>query len=297
MSDSLFTIHQFTIPVKELNKPIYIIPFGDIHRFAPLCHTEKWKEFLNWAKKKDRCYFIGMGDYDDLSSFSERRVLSSQDLHESSRQSLDDYYAERTKNLIDEIHFMRGGIIGLLEGNHYSKFSTNSEPGHGLNFIEGQTTTQMMCQYLQCKYLGVSSFIKLSLPYQTKASSKDLWVHHGLGAARLVGGSLNKVQQMVDSAQADIYLMGHDHKKSVAMKSILHLSPSGDKLRLNHKKILLGRTGSFLKGYEPECDSYVAGAGLSPTDMGVIKIELTPKRQQIKKENIDIYYVDIHASI
>jgi len=66
-------------------------------------------------------------------------------------------------------------------------------------------------------------------------------------------------------------------------------------LALRHKKILLARTGSFLKGYEPEEDSYVAAAGLQPSNLGVVKIELTPKRTFYLKKSR--FYIDIHASI
>lgn len=283
-SDSIFTIHRVNMEVKTLNKPIYLIPFGDIHRYTSLCDVDKWKEFLEWAKSKERAYFLGMGDYDDLASYSERRILRDTALHESTQETLDDIYNKRALDLVKEIKFMKGRIIGLIEGNHY---------GH---LQSGMTTTQIMCNELGCKYLGVSTFIRLSFYYQTKCAAIDIWAHHGRGASRLVGGSLNTVQQMSDSAYADIYLMGHDHKKSIAVRNRLSLGMSGKgSVRLHHKKVLLGRTGSFLRGYVPDSSCYIARAALSPTDMGVIKIELTPKRERIN--NDDLFYVDIHSSI
>jgi len=281
--DSIFTIHKVDIEVTEISKPIYLIPFGDIHRYTSLCDVDKWKEFLEWAKAKERAYFLGMGDYDDLASFSERKILQDYSLHESTKETLDEIYDKRAKKLAGEIEFMKGRVIGLIEGNHY---------GH---LQSGTTTTQIMCNELQCKYLGVSSFIRLSFHYGLKKASIDIWAHHGRGASRLVGGSLNTVQQMSDTAYADIYLMGHDHKKSVAMRNRLSLGSGGRDLRLHSKKVLLGRTGSFLRGYVPDSSSYIVRAALSPTDMGVIKIELTPKREQ--KGDNDLFYVDIHSSI
>ena len=117
----------------------------------------------------------------------------------------------------------------------------------------------------------------------------------------MLGGSVNSVQHMSEIAEADIYLSGHDHKKWLALKSKLTLTDGCGVLRLKHKKILLGRTGSFLKGYEPNEESYVAKAGMTPTDLGVIKIELTPKREQGPKEKDrrreDRVYIDIHGSV
>lgn len=276
---SIFTIHNFTIPVKELDKPIYIFPWGDVHRYAPLCDVPKWLDFLSWAKSKKNAYFLGMGDYDDLASYSERRLLNSTDLHESTQATLDEIYSERVKKLLNEIDFMKGRIVGLIEGNHYGQLQS------------GMTTTQMMCDKLKCKYLGVSSFVRLSFPFKHKSACVDMWVHHGRGASRLAGGSINTVEQMSGIAEAQIYLMGHDHRKSVAMKSRLHRADT----KLCMKKVLLGRTGSFLRGYVDEQPSYVARASMIPTDLGVIKIELTPRRSQ--KCDGDDYYIDLHASL
>jgi len=282
-NDSIFTIHRYEIKVAKLNEPIYLIPFGDVHRFSNLCHTEKWFEFLEWAKKKKNAYFLGMGDYDDLMSFNERKALNQACFHDATEKTIDDIFKDRTANLAKELSFMKGKLIGLIEGNHYGELES------------GITTTQKLCELLNCRYLGVSSFIRLTFRHSTKSCSIDMWAHHGKGASRLVGGSLNTVQQIENIADVDIGLMGHDHKKSVAMKTRLKLSQGHGNLELSHRKILFCRTGSFLKGYEPDERSYVAKAMMTPTDLGVVKIELTPKRDCRNKH--DTFYLDLHASV
>lgn len=297
MSESLFTTHKYVIPFKKFNEPIYLIPFGDIHRHAPLCHIRRWKEFLEWAKTKKRAYFLGMGDYDDMASGSERKILYGNYLHESSSKTIENLQRGHVNELCKEIEFMKGRIIGFLEGNHYGQFPN------------GTTTTQLMCEKLDAKYLGYSSFVRLCFRHSQenskKSASLDIWAFHGKGSSsgRYVGGSVNSVQGMNEIADADIFLSGHDHKKWVAMKTKLTLTDSHGYLTLKHRKVLLGRTGSFLKGYEPGEESYVAASGMTPTDLGVIKIELTPKREEhemppsslIKRQ--DRIHIDIHASI
>ncbi len=300
MSDAIFTTHRVEIPVKKLNEPIYLLPFGDVHRFAPMCDEERWHEFLDWAKNKSKqgqCYFLGMGDYDDLASTSERFIIKNPHLHESTAESLDDYARDRVRRMADEMSFMKGKLIGLVEGNHHWKFENAT------------TSTQYMCEQLGCKYLGGNSFIRLSfrLAYTktNKRASLDMFVHHGRGSARLHGSSLNTVQQMEQTANADIYLMGHDHKKGVSTMNKLELKEGKGSIALHKKKILLGRTGSFLKAYTEGKASYVVKAGLGPADLGTIKIELTPKFKGYKnpkydnnkRERKDHFYVDLHASI
>ena len=286
----IFTVHRIEVPFEKYGEPIYLIPFGDIHRSSPMCHEDKWLEFLDWARSKRRAYFLGMGDYDDLASASERNILLDRKLHESTHNTLEDLYRKLTDKLIKELSFMDGRLIGLIEGNHYGEFQN------------GTTTTQRMCERLHCKYLGCSTFVRLTfIPRGRRITERhwgipvDIWAHHGKGAARLVGGSLNRVEQMAECAEADIFLMGHDHKRSLGTKNRLKIVTSGPNVRLSHEKILLARTGSFLRGYEDGKRSYVADMALSPTDLGVVKIELTPKRERV--DGRDAERIDIHASV
>ena len=131
-TDSIFTIHKYDIPVVNLNEPIYLLPFGDIHRDAPLCDNEKWYEFVEWARNKPNAYFLGMGDYTDFLAWSERKAMN-QLLHESSHKTIENMMLEQVNGLLEEIWFMKDRIIGMVEGNHYGMLQS------------GITTTQFMC--------------------------------------------------------------------------------------------------------------------------------------------------------
>ena len=164
------------------------------------------------------------------------------------------------------------------------------------------TSTQYLCQKLDCKYLSATAFIRISFKYKhgNRKSKIDIFAHHGKGASRLVGGSLNTVQQMAECAEADVYLMGHDHKKSLGMSSRLRLTDGSTGVDVAERKVLYARTGSFLKGYDIDKPSYVAKALMNPSDLGTVKIELTPKH---KKKTVDgrlisdKVVIDIHGSI
>jgi hypothetical protein len=281
----IFSTHVFDIPFTKYDEPIYLIPFGDVHRSSPMCDEARWLETLEWGKKKPRCYWLGMGDYDDLGSSSERLLLTNKALHDSTVLTLEDLYLKHTKRFAKEIEFMRGKLVGVMEGNHYGEFQNAT------------TTTQKLAELMGCKYLGVSSFIRLRFlnPKHNSHSTIDLWTHHGRGAARLVGGSLNSVENMMQGAEADVYLMGHDHRKTIGMKSRLRLSTTPTGIKLSHRKVILGRTGSFLKAYEEGRPSYVVDAAMHPTELGVIKLEMTPRRD--RSNGGDNVHIDLHGSI
>ena len=175
---------------------------------------------------------------------------------------------------------MKGRTVGILNGNHYGEFQS------------GITTDQKLADMLQCRFLGVASLVQIQFVKGTKPfASVILYAHHGKGGGATIGGSMNPVQRMQLIAEADIYLMGDNHQKSVAFDSRIRLGMGGGKVKVRDRKILLARTGSFLKAYEDDQKSYVADMCLKPADLGVVKITLTPKSEN------DYDFIDIHASV
>ncbi len=282
----IFTTHEFRYNTATENKPFYILPVGDIHAGSPMHDRSRWESWLSWAESKKDALFLGMGDYFDLASSSERKVLSSHSgLHESTTSTLDSLYMSNVLDMVKDLKFMKGRLIGLIEGNHYGLFQS------------GMTTTQKMCEMLGTKYLGVASFIRLLVATKGgRKSSLDIFAHHGKGFGRLVGSGLNNVQQMAEIAQADIYLMGDNHQKSLAYSDKMYLTHnSKSDLKVRNRKQLYARTGSFLTGYKDNMASYVTDKLLNPTNLGTIKIEITPKHYRENKQQN--FYLDIHASL
>jgi hypothetical protein len=282
-SNGIFTTHQYDIEVVKIGEPIYLIPFGDIHKESYLHDAHHWKKFLDWAGKKKRAYFLGMGDYCEISSATERIVLGNPQLHETTSTRLERFYLDCVGSFEKDIKFMDGKLIGLLEGNHYSMLSN------------GATTTMELARRMNTKYLGVCSLIRLSFHYKTHNASIDIFAHHGKGGSRLVGAKLNNVQQMAEIARANIYLMGDIHAKVAGDADKFELKHGKGGLRMRKIKEIYARTGSFTKGYVENEPSYVVDSLLNPTNIGVIKIELTPQREC--KNNNDEFYIDMHCSI
>jgi len=282
----VFTTHSFKTSFTQYNEVHYLLPFGDVHWGNPLCDRGRWREFLKWAKEKPRSYFIGMGDYFDLMSTSERHAIeNNHNVHDSTENWKDSVLEAMVKEFYEEIKFMKGRLIGLLEGNHYA------------TFMDGSTTTQRLCQYMECKYLGVMSHINFRM-YRDKnhSTSVDIMAHHGVGGGRTMGASINNVEKMTDLGLANIYLMGHDHHKIMGLRPLMMLCDSRKgTLRRKPYRRFFGRTGSFLMGYVDGKASYIADSALPPTDLGTVKIELTPRRDY--EDNSETYYIDIHGSI
>jgi hypothetical protein len=267
-TSGLFTVHQFKIPC-GYGKPIRLVFFGDVHRDSPNHADGKWQDFLDYARGLKDAWFFGMGDYLDSTSTSERECLGdiSKKMHETFRSDIQALQLAKIELLAKELEFMRGRIIGMLNGNHYFEFQS------------GMNGDQKLCELLGAKYLGVCSFVRVYFDKHGRTHSRDIFAHHGMGAARLIGGSINRVQQMAEGAEADIYAMGHDHKKAGTPGQprlfLSHSSKNG--MKVEQRETVLIRSGSFMKGYEDGKINYNVDSCRSPGTLGHVEVLVTLK--------------------
>jgi hypothetical protein len=167
-----------------------------------------------------------------------------------------------------------------VNGNHY------------FTFPSGINSDQKLCEKLGCKYLGVSTFTRLTLDNHGCRLTFDIWAHHGAGGSRLPGGSINRVDQMREHAEADCYVMGHDHKRGVfPANPRMTLENSSGGLRLRERQSWLVRSGSFLKAYEDGGVSYNVDSARGPCSLGHVELELTyrvVKRDEGRDWKLDV---------
>lgn len=274
----LFTTHRVELEV-ELNKPFKLVPFGDVHRDSDMHADSHWKQFRRTTSKYKNAVFLGMGDYSDGVSTSERMVLGDAGLHDTTRRTMDGVYRGVAATLYKELSYMKGRLIGMLGGNHY------------FDFGDGNTTDHVLAASLGAKFLGVCSFIRLSLRFKDRGNvraSLDIFAHHGAGGGTLPGSTFNTIEKMLNTADADFYFMGHDHKKGCIPSSprlrLLSSGPEGE-LRVRERTPWLGRTGSFLKAYEPGRVSYNVDAARSACALGWIEFEITPRRVRVGSDD------------
>lgn len=271
----IFTVYRYEIPFKKYGDTLKIVPFGDVHRFAPL-HAEKiWRKFIDRYKNDKSAYFIGMGDYLDELSTSERKAYINSDYHDSTTQNLSKFYSARAMNFAKEIEFMRGRIVGFCEGNHYVQLPS------------GETTTNLMCHELETKYLGVKSFIELIFRIDEHHSNKVIiCCHHGEPGGRRSMSSVGKLENMAHTHDADIILQGHDHRKNhIEVETIGITHTQMGKPNVIQKTKYCARTGGFLKGYVDQHQSYIADGNMPPNSLGNVEFHITPK---LKRNGIPV---------
>lgn len=282
-TDGVFKTKHVLLSEWKSGKTLNLVPFGDIHRDSPGFSESAWKKFLVRGKalaKGGNALFLGMGDYMDGFSTSERMVIYNSGLHESTLGREEKSARKRVELLAHEIEFMRGRLVGFMGGNHFPVFKG------------GVTGDQYLAELLESDYLGACCAIRITFRVHGGArASVDIFAHHGKGGGTTAGGRMNAVEKLEKVCDADIFLMGDNHARGVMPTGErLRLCDANGRLTVKAKPTWIGRTGSFLRAYVEDEASYVVDAALPPANLGHIEFHITPNRtQKSQSDNIEMH--------
>jgi hypothetical protein len=269
---------SFDVPFMSLkNAAIPIIPLGDIQYtgMKGVTAIDTLKRVI--AKGQEiGAYYIGMGDYIDAFSPSNRQRLRGAALYDTAEEVIDDAARALTEELYRTVlKPTTGRWIGLLEGHHFAELKT------------GQTTDQYLCELLQARFLGTSAFVRLQLVYKGGSCKVVLWAHHGSGGGAKACAPLNKMENIAPYwGGVDVFLMGHTTKGPVVAINRVEprwSGPGGPELV--HRKVFFVSTGGFARSYTLESKSgrtprggYAEQRMLPPSVLGTPIIRIRPKR-------------------
>ena len=265
------------LPFKET----LIIPIGDIQLQSnrDTVDMDRLKKVVDFGIEHD-AYYIGMGDFIDMESPSNRQFLRGATLYDSALDALDASAEELEDELKEIFKPTIGRWLGLLEGHHFHQHQ------------DGTTTDLRFAQYLKAPFLGTCGYIGLTFKTPAKHVNKQIsiWAHHGRGGGKLMSSSLNQLESVVRGFDADIYLIGHHHKANAAKPARIYPSFGPKHSLIRHRELILATTGSFLKGYLQDSQQSGRAGGLypergmmNPLTLGAVKIWLRPRYRQEKK--------------
>lgn len=179
--------------------------------------------------------FIGMGDYIDFASPSNRAALAAASIYDNARQVMEDSAIKLVDHLYDNILYRtKGRWLGLLEGHHFYTLS------------DGLTTDWLLARKLGCPLLGTTAFIRCEV---TGRRPIVIWASHGMGSGQTVGALANKIDKQAQVHDADIYLMGHWTKQTATPIQRLAVDWDMSPPKLVDRTLHLVGTGGFSRGY------------------------------------------------
>lgn len=281
--ENTFTEVVRKIEIENESDYFYLILFGDTHADTPNHDRERMLYFLKKAADfpKDKTYYIGLGDYNDFMSTSEKMNVKGK-VHESTVAKFDQIAEKANRDFAKICKQMIGRTLGLIEGNHNWVFS------------DGKTSGEDLAERLKTECIGGMSHMTLNVYVKSRRKDQKLFIslHHGKGAGKLAGSTINNVEELKTIFPvSDICAMGHDHKRGVV--PVISLIPNATG-KLKQKRCMLVRTGCFLASYKSNEQSYAVKRLYRPTDMGGIVLKVSFHRD---RKDMDTIITDIEAII
>jgi hypothetical protein len=265
------------IHLKKATQEVTICPLGDIQWAG----DEEDLAYDHLVEHMEVCLdsptplFVGMGDYIDFASPSNRMRLEQSQLYDTAKKVIRD----ATKGLVDDLYHRllkptKGKWAGLVEGHHHHQAVVGRLKDGSEVY---QDSDVYLSKLLDARYLEEFGIVKLMFP---GGGTFTMVVIHGSGNSVFPWGPLNKLYRIAPNFHADLLLMGHQTKIAKGGFDRVIFPDEGPD-RLEHMNIKLVGTGGWTKGYVNGRRTYISQAALNPVTLGQPMIHLRPRFRKV----------------
>ncbi len=257
--------------LKSATQRVTIAPLGD----CQWAGDEEDIAYDHLERHVDDCLsrptplFVGLGDYVDFASPSNRARLSEARLYDTAQRVI----ADATKGLVDDLYRRllkrtRGKWLGLTQGHHHHQAKIG-ELKDGTAVMEDSDV--YLAKLLGAPWLDEMGVIKLVFP---GGGVFRILAYHGSGSSVYPWGPLIKTFRLMPHFSVDLILIGHQTKKAMGEVDRLHFPEETDDI--SHQTIKMVGCGGWMKGFINGRRTYVSTAGLAPVALGQPLIHLRP---------------------
>lgn len=251
---------------------------SDIHLGAAGCDIPKLEETINYIKESPNRYWIGVGDYCECINISDPRFDPYSIDPRYNIPMLSRLIKTQTSDILSYLTPIKDRCLGLFTGNHEETIRLRYH--HDVLYEMAEKWDMRGIN------VGYDGFIRLRFIRNKSTGSPAsshvfvIYASHGFGSSRTSGPKVNRLENVAHSFDADIIILAHEHKKVIAPPIIkLGLTERGD---LVQRKQIAVMSGSFLKSYVQGATSYSEKAGYPPSDLGTVKITITPETRDLR---------------
>ena len=192
------------------------------------------------AEETERgAYFVGMGDYIDFLSPSNRQRLRSAALYDTAEDVIDEKSMELTQEIFDlALRPTVGRWLGLVEGHHFASLK------------DGSTTDMRLCEMLKAPFLGTCGVLRINFERSNNKLGVTLWVHHGHGNGQTGYYPLARLASFSASQEGvDAFAIGHTTKLGHLLTNRMGYHWQRRAGKAYHRTIHLIGTGGYSRAY------------------------------------------------
>jgi len=246
-------LKEIVIQLSQDIENLEIIPISDVHLGDSLCNIKLLQEQINYIRDNDNVYCVLLGDL----------------INNAIKSSVSDIYKDvmspmkQLEKAVELFGCIKDKILTIVEGNHERRTSKES----------GIDITRVIAKQLgiEDRYSEGQSYIFLSFGKNKKHYSKGknrrtnytiLCSHGNGGGGKRLGGKVNALSDMLYTADADIYIVGHTHTPLISYQA--HLRSDTVNKVLTRVESLLVNINAYL-----EYGGYGEQNGYHPSSLAV----------------------------
>lgn len=229
---------------------IEIHPMSDLHLGDMNCDYKSILDRIEHIKNTPNAYCILDGDLMDTAISS-----SVSDTYGANLQPM-----EQLKHCVKLFEPIKDKILAVLPGNHENRIYKS----------DGIDITELMCSQLgiHAKYSPTTALLFVRFGKTTKHNHGlpvryTLFVTHGTGGGRKSGGKINRLSDLSNIVDADIYVMGHTHQPAIIRDSFHRVSLRNNSVELVDK-LYVNTASSLDYGGYGDGQNYTPSSKCSP---------------------------------
>lgn len=247
---------------------IYFV--GDSHAGSKCADKHGLETCLETVWRDKHAHLISMGDECDVIIPKDKRYdLETSDMELRFIHEQFGYIEKLLKPIADEKR-----LIGMIMGNHGSTFAIET--------IHNELIR--MCDRFGTHYLGETAVVKVNLTKNNKIiKTYIIHVSHGYGGGYELGSAVNRISKEPRIIlNAAVHACGHTHKLFV-FPDVVGLEVN-NVLKTHYAWFI--NTGSFLRAYVTDMDSYAQKKHYKPNPLGYAVLHLS--KDDLKAETVII---------
>jgi hypothetical protein len=258
----------YDIDASENKKDIAVFAIGDIQYGDDMCSVSRLEEYLDWTMYRYHdCtrIFIGVGDYIDLASPSNRSLVA--ELYESPRAALTLQGRKWIKELYSILAPRLVSTNGiLLHGHHYCPY--HGPEGGG--YEDSDEELADLLGYQACDTWKALVSVDLGDDQRVKILAS----HGNKGGGQLAGSYFNMLEKQANRFD-DIDIIVQGHANRIGAIPVPRLREVGGEFKDRHIHMLA--CGSFSKSLSNDGETYAERADYPPLGIGHTAVRISRK--------------------
>lgn len=267
--------------IKVDTDAITIVPIADVQVGASGVDLDGLREHVEYARTFPNPRFVGVGDYIDTVSPSNRKLLRAAIKEGKLYDSFETAMLDVTAKYVDE--FLTVFEAGdqwdaVLPGHHYWEYVRRV----GDDFLL-RTTDQDVADAVGAPFMGApdekqpSAMLTYSFPPAKKGQPRPqlrVYLRHGQGSGDTFAAPLNQLQKQTQAHVANVYIIAHHHKLVSGKMVKLDENPQHE-TNLKAYEGALVSAGSWMRGFLKDETTYAEDGQMIPLAVGapIIKVQ------------------------